>query len=309
MKALFIVIFLGCALLSNEGSSSSDINKINAATINTLLIFTSQEGLNSGLYHFTNTEIDVDMQIYHLPFTYDFKSTSNINYFLVGNVGYSRTYLAGNVNENSGIGILTYLNHIQTYTAGIGGGVRYKLHKDFKVSGGVEFIYSRSGASVKEPDGDIGDPIEDFFNSNYSDNISYKFFALGEYRPIFYEFKPYATLSYKLYETKSDFTFDEILSFSSQSSVVTLSLGVETPTLFEFDQNNFTAEFYVNANYLSGTVSDVVKVDKYHSFGGVVYFNTPDEPWWASRFFLELNRAKGDGLDGYNVGIGFTLDF
>jgi len=309
MRFLLIVTFFMFRLFANEVSSSTDVNKVNAATVNTLLIFTSQEGLNSGLYHFTNTAVDVDMQIYHLPFTYNFKNNSNINYFLVGNVGYSRTYLAGNVEENSGLGVLNYLNQIQTYTAGVGGGVRYALHDDFKISAGVELIYSRSGASVKKPDGELGDAIEDFFNSNYTNNISYKFFALGEYRTVFHEFKPYATLSYKLYETKSDFSFDEILSFTSESSIATLSLGVETPKLFEYDQNNFTGEFYVNANYLGGIVSDVVKVKKYHSFGGVAYFNTPAEPWWASRFFLELNKVKGEGLDGYNVGVGFTLDF
>ena len=309
MRVLLLTLILIINLFSEDVLPPGNIRKMNATTINTLLIFTSQDGLNSGLYHFTNTEVDVDMEIYHLPFVYNIKSDTDLNYFLVGNIGYSRTSLAGTAQKLDAPATLNYLNHIQTYTAGIGGGIRYEIYDDIKLSTGVELIYSRSGASVKDSDSDFENAIEDFFNANHSDNISYKFFALGEYRPIFYEYKPYLTLSYKLYETKSDFSVDEILSFSSESSVATLSIGVETPQFFKFNKNSFSAEFYLNANYLSGIVSDVIKVNKYHSFGGVAYYNTPKTPWWASRFFLELNKAKGDGLDGYNVGLGFTLDF
>ena len=46
------------------------------ANINTLLIFTSGEGLNSGLYHFSN--VGVDMEIYNLPFTYHIESDINL---------------------------------------------------------------------------------------------------------------------------------------------------------------------------------------------------------------------------------------
>ena len=167
MRVILVAILLVGYLFAKDVQNQDTINKINNATVNALLIFTSQEGLNSGLYHFTNTEVDVDMEIYHLPFTYHFKADENINYFLVGNVGYSRTYLAGEVQDLPNSSVLNYLNHIQTYTAGIGGGIRYEFKKDLFISGGVEIIYSRAGASVQKPNGEIGDTIEDFFNSNY----------------------------------------------------------------------------------------------------------------------------------------------
>ena len=154
-----------------------------------------------------------------------------------------------------------------------------------------------------------GDAIEDFFSQNYNDNLSYEFFANIEYRPTINEYKPYAILTYKMYETKSTFTFDSLTKFSSESSVTTLSLGCETPKLFEFDANSITLEGYYNANYLSGTVKDVVGFDTYSSLGGVVYYNTPDKPWWASRFFFEASTVSSSGLEGYNIGVGFTLDF
>jgi len=308
MRTFLVCVFLVLDLYASNIESTEDVNKLNAATINTLLIFTSQDGLSSGLYHFTNTAVDVDMQVYHLPFTYHFRSSEKLNYFLVGNVGYSRTYLTGKIQETPSNSVLNYLNHIQTYTAGLGGGVRYKFEEDLSLCGGIELIYSRAGASVKQPDGDVGNVIEDFFNSNYSDNLSYKVFVLGEYRPRFKGYKPYLTFGYKLYETKSSFAFEDVLSFSSQSSITTLSAGVETPQLFEYEQNYLSLEVYANTNYLTGIVSEVTNVSSYSSLGSVAYWNTPSEPWWASRFFLELSGVKGNGLNGYNIGLGFSID-
>jgi hypothetical protein len=297
------------SLYAVEALQSKKIEKVNAATINTLLIFTSQEGLNSGLYHFTNTAVDVDMKVYHLPFTYHFKSDNNVNYFIVGNVGYSQTYLVGDVQEVPDSSALDYNSHIQTFTAGLGGGARYKITNEFSISGGLEFIYSRAGLSVSLPKSEIGHNIEDFFNNNYSSNLSYKVFGLLEYRTLIKEFKPYVTLGYKLFETKSTVTFDELVKFDSQSNVTTLNLGVESPKLYSSGNNNITLEGYINTNYLGGTVKEVVNFSWYQSFGLVGYYNTPLKPDWASRFFVEVNTIRSGGLEGYNLGVGFTLDF
>ena len=49
------------------------------ADINALMVFTAQEGLNSGHYQFTNIDLQVD--IYHLPFTHHLDSNNeNINF-------------------------------------------------------------------------------------------------------------------------------------------------------------------------------------------------------------------------------------
>jgi len=308
MKYL-LSFFFSFSLYALEGLSTQEINKVNAATLNTLLIFTSQDGLNSGLYHFTNTPVDVDMEIYHLPFIYHLDSNGKFNYFIIGNIGYSKTYLVGDIKQLPSGSTLDYNSHIQTFTAGIGGGTRYKFSSELMLSGGVEFIYSRAGLSISLPNSNIGDTIENFFNNNYSSNLSYKFFVLGEYRPVIYDFKPYVTLGYKLFETKSTVTFDELLSFDSESSVATLNIGVETPSLLEYGRDTVTFEVYINTNYLNGTVEDVVNFSWYQNYGIVAYYNTPIQPTWASRFFLELSTAQSDGLEGYNIGVGFTVDF
>ena len=305
MKKLLLFGILFLQLLVADTREGNDIDKVNAATVNTLLIFTSQEGLNSGKYTFTNTPVDVNMDIYHLPLTYQLKTDTLLNYFIVGNVGYSRVYLGDIKEEVPPEYHLDKLNHIQTYTAGFGGGARYEILDKLYVSAGIEFIYSRAGVSVRDEEG----VAKDFFNKNYSDNISYKIFSLLEYRPIWYEFKPYATLGYKLFETKSDFSFDETFSFDSESSVTSLSLGAESPKLYSFGKQNITLEAYITAHYLSGIVREVVDFDLYRSIGAVIYYNTPAGPWWASRFFIEANTVDSNGLEGYNFGIGFTMDF
>ncbi|HIC12867.1 MAG TPA: hypothetical protein EYO75_05785 [Sulfurimonas sp.] len=250
------------------------------------------------------------MNVVHLPFVYNFESKTKLNYFVMGNVGYSKVSLSGSVEELPGGAVLNYLNIIQTYTGGFGGGVGYALSKNILISTGLEVIYSRSGASVIKPDNGVGDVIEDFFNKNYSDNISYKFFTSLEYRTTIKKFKPYVSLEYNIYETKSSFSFSDLTSFDSESSIVSINVGVETPRLLSYDKDNYlTLEAYVQGHKLFGVVKDVAKVDNYGSLGGVAYWNTSAEPWWASRFFFEANGVKGDGIYGYNVGLGFTLDF
>jgi len=288
-------------------NSSDDIAKnTHLANINALLIFTSQNGLNTGLFHFTN--IGVDMEIYNLPFEYQFKSDSNVNYFLVGNVGYSRVFVSKDIvlPPNSR---LTYDNHLQTYTAGLGMGVRYKLSDELRFLGGLELIYSRSGASVKKPDDDIGDAIEDFFNQNYNDNLSYKFFVETVYRPELESLNPYLKLGYKFYDTKSDFTFDEFTSLTSESSVLSASVGLESNELYRYNSNYLTLEGYLNLNYISGAVEKSVQFDTYSKIGEVAYWYIADDISWIKRFFAEVSSVNADGLDGYNIGVGFTIDY
>ncbi len=303
-----IVYLLFIYTLSLQSSTVENIStKAHIANINTLLIFTSQDSLSSGKYHFTN--IGIDMEVYNLPFTYHLDSDDKFNYFILGNVGYSKVNLSKGINIIPQ-GRLNYENHIRTYTAGLGAGLRYKLSDELHISGGLEFIYSRSGASVKKPDDGIGDAIEDFFNDNYNDNISYKFFVLGEYAPYLSKYyNPYINLSYKLYETKSSFSFDELSTFESQSSVTNFKIGAESSELYTFNTNYLTLEAYLNANYLSGSVSQTIELNHYASVGAVSYLYTPNSISWIKRYFLEVNSIRAEGLEGYNIGVGFTIDY
>lgn len=304
-----LFVFLYAVVISSlQAETVKEVaERAHIASINALLIFTSQNGLSTGRYDFTN--VGARMEVYKLPFRYHFESKKDaIDYFVVGNVGYSRVFLSEDIDIPPN-GRLSYENHIRTYTAGLGGGARYKATKDLHFSGGIELIYSRSGVSVETPDDDIGDAIEDFFNQDYTNNITYAFFAIAEYRLVINEFKPYAELGYSVYETSSKFSFEEILTFESQSSVSTLAIGVETPALFESNSNHLTLEAYVNGNYLTGAVVESVQFDTYYTLGLVAYWYTPVDFSWAKRFFFEISSIQSDGLDGYNIGAGFTVDF
>ena len=91
-----LLLILTTPILSAE-TVDEVAKKAHLASINTLLIFTSQDSLNSGLYHFT--KVGVDMHVYHLPFSYTLNpNDDSIEYFLVGNVGYSTVHLSKDIN-------------------------------------------------------------------------------------------------------------------------------------------------------------------------------------------------------------------
>ncbi len=307
MKVLFFLFAVFSSLYA-QSDEESIAQKAYQANINALMVFTSQEGLNSGHYRFTDAGFKMD--IYHLPFLYHFKSSyENINFFIMGNVGYSRTILDGTIAVPSQNEVLDYDNHLRTYTGGLGGGIRYQNENGINILAGLELIYSRTGISVRQPDDDIGDAIEDFFKNKFNDNLTYKVLTQIEYRKAYKGFEPYALLSYKLYETKADFSFDALTSFTTQASVTSFGLGAETPQLYTFNQMYLTLEAYLYGHYLGGDITDVVGFDTYSTVGAVAYWNTPENISWAERFFLELSTVNSSGLEGYNVGIGFTVDF
>jgi hypothetical protein len=66
-----LVFFYAASISGLHAETAKEIaEKAHLASINTLLIFTSQEGLSTGRYNFT--DVGVDMEIYKLPFTYHF---------------------------------------------------------------------------------------------------------------------------------------------------------------------------------------------------------------------------------------------
>jgi len=174
---------------------------------------------------------------------------------------------------------------------------------------GIELIYSRSGLNVHKPDNNIGDAIEDFFKGKYNDNLTYKFLVQLEHHKEMSGYKFSGKLSHKLYETKADFNFNALTSFTTQANVTSFGAGIETSELFSFHEMYLTLEGYLHGHYLWGDIVDVVGFDAYNTIGVVAYWYTEDKPDWAERFFVELSTVNSSGLEGYNLGIGFTLNF
>jgi hypothetical protein len=279
------------------------------ANINSLLIFTSESGLSSGYYRFTNSGFN--MRTYSLPFRYHYNNfDEKMNIFIDGGVAYSITRLdTKTVKKTAGGDIqLTHDNKLQTYTAGIGGGLRYKSENGICFLGSFGVIYSRVGTSVRPKD-DVGGAIEDFFDSNYNDNISYRLFIEANYEKYFNAYRLYSKAVFKSYETKADFNLDVLSGFKTQSDVSSIVLGTETPSFLKYEQNYISLEGYVKFNYLHGDIVDVVQFNRYLNMGVIAYWNTPETPSWANRFYTEISTVRAEGLEGHNIGVGFSIDY
>lgn len=304
---VWFIMFLWVNLLYAEETPEDVAQRAYLTNVNALMVFTSQEGLNSGRYRFGN--IGIKMDIYHLPFIYHLDAGGKtFNMFVMGNVGYS----SASVNESITISDypnLSHENQMSTYTGGVGFGIRYKTPYEIDLLTGIELIYSRSGINVYKPDNKIGAAVEKFFKGKYNDNLTYKFLAQLEHHKEINDYTLYGILSYKLYETKANFNFDALTSFTTQSGVTSLGAGIESPKLFTYGEMYLTLEGYIYGHYLSGDIVDVVDFETYSTVGTVFYWYTEDQPDWAERFFIELSTVKSNGLEGFNLGIGFTLDF
>lgn len=309
MKLLFLLFALLFALKASGEvlrSAEDAAKEAHLTNINALLIFTSQEGLNTGLFHFT--KVDVDMQIYNFPFIYHFDSQSDLNLFILGNAGYSRVYTSNEFAYLPGV-VLTRDSHLQTYTGGLGLGARYKLYDDVSVMGGSELIYSRSGVSFKNKDESITDPLEDFFGSRFNDNLSYKLFFEANYTPQLNYLKPYVKLGYNFFDTKSDMGLKNLTTFSTQSSLLSLLVGVTSDPFAKREYGHLVFEPYINRSYLHGDVVKSIKFHTYTKVGTTLYLYHQDSPAWIERYFLEVSTLNADGIEGYNIGLGFSIDY
>lgn len=284
------------------------------ATVNAAIVFTSQDGLSSGVYRFT--KIDTVMRMYNLPLSYHFDPLSeSTNLFMVLDMGYSDTRNDRAVDDNG-----TFLHHenrLQTYVGGIGGGLRYRAteHSDLLIGG--EVLYSRVGVTARVGDSLGGSDVVNFFSDDFNDNFSYKLFGEYDYHRKYRGYDIYTKLNYKLYKTLStlDFTdivdsiVDDIVSLDSQTTVASLVMGFETEPLYSYHEMSLTLEPYVKGNYIWGDLAKVAQIDSYVTVGTSVYWNTPEKSAYIYRYFIEPSISRGNGLEGLNLSLGFSLDF
>jgi len=311
MGRIAVAILLICRALWALDTAEEAAQKAYLANINALMVFTTKDGLNSGTYDFTRA--NATMYIIHLPLHYQFAPFApEWNAFMIGGVGYSETTMTRDINTTpaggSGEIQLTATNMLRTYTGGIGGGLRYRPGFGFELLGGLEAIYSRVGVSTRDKNG-AGDVVGDFFQDSYNDNISYRVFLSLEYRQEYKGFKPYATLTYDLYETKSAISIEQLSKFTTQTSVTSFSVGSETPPVARYDGMYLTLEGYLRGSYLGGDITGVTRFDGYGTVGGVGYWYVTETMNYIKRFFLEISTIQADGLRAYNIGLGFSLAY
>jgi len=315
MRKSLIFFSLACSLQAAPVLDDLPLEQYLAAA-NAVIVFTSQDGLSSGIYNFTNT--DTQMRMYNLPLQFHFDPISeHSNLFVITDMGYSDTRNSSeNVIDINGT-ILTGTNQLQSYVFGVGLGVRTYLTEHSAILFGGEFIYSRLGVSERVGDGLGEDDITGFFGDDIKHNYSYKIFAEYVYKREVREHKVMLKTNYKLYKTLNEFTVKEVvggvvtdvLSLKSQTSVASLMLSYETSPLAKYHDMSFTLEPFIKGNYVWGDLADVAQISGYGTLGLSAYWNTPEKTAYIYRYFIEPSVSKGDGLEGLNLSIGFSLDF
>ncbi|MEN8147909.1 MAG: hypothetical protein ABFR02_09880 [Campylobacterota bacterium] len=304
---LFFLFFSSVKAVTLEEQLDADVY---LATVNAAIVFTSQDGLSSGLYRFT--KIDTEMRMYNLPLTYHFDPLSEkTNLFMVIDMGYSDTRNDGAVDVN---GTFLHLdNRLQTYVGGIGAGVRYRVTEHSDLLFGGEVLYSRIGLSARLE----GSAVENFFANDFNENYSYKIFAEYAYHRNYRGYEIYTKLNYKLYKTLSKFDLTElaediigdITSLRSQTSVASLMMGFESDPLYHYGDMGLTFEPFIKGNYIWGDLAEVAHLSAYGTLGLSAYWNTPKKDAYVYRYFIEPSVSRGDGLEGLNLSLGFSLDF
>jgi len=318
---IWITLFLLFTSLKAATLDEQLAQDVYLATVNAAIVFTSQDGLSSGVYEFTN--IDTKMRMYNLPLTHHFKPLSEkSNLFMVFDFAYSDVrsddvVFNANPTADNNSTFLNLDNRLQTYVGGIGGGIRYRYTKHSDLLFGGELLYSRVGISIRERDGIDGSDVSNLFSNDFNDNFSYKLFAEYSYHRVVYGYKIYTRANYKLYKTLSTFKVSEILgdivkdiaSLSSQTSVASIIMGFESDPLYQYEDKSFTIEPFVKGNYIWGDLATVAKISGYATAGMSFYWNTPQKSAYIYRYFVEPSASYGYGLRGLNLSLGFSLDF
>ena len=310
MRRIFLVL-LACFVPMQAQEEEGAAKKATLANINAVVVFTSKDGLNSGYYDFTRA--NTTMAVLHLYDRYQFGTFSpHFNVFLAGGVGYSRTWMTNELPPATPAAAtdtgLTLSNMLQTYTGELGGGVRYVDDTGIEWSAGFNVIYSRVRFTNFNKT-HIGEIIGNFFDGNYNDNLTYRFYLLSEYVWHAEGFVPYIKLSYNLYETKSGFSVHELKAFTSQSGVLSLMLGTESPPLVRSGSEYLTLEGYLWGSWLGGDLSRVAGFDGYGTLGATAYWYMPKRWPFIRRFFADVSTIRADGLRGYNLGFGFSVAY
>lgn len=282
------------------------------AAINASIVFTSQDGLSSGRYNFTN--IDTNMRMYNLPLQYQFDNLSEkTNIFMLFDMGYSDTRSDRDVSTPGTV--LHVENRLQTYVGGIGAGLRYRPTDHSDLLFGGEVLYSRVGVTEPKVDGLDQSAVVNFFSDEFNENYSYKILTEYVYHHEINGHKINAKLNYKFYQTFLSFSgllgdaIQDIFSLKSQTSVASILFSYETNALYSYHDMSLTLEPTLKGNYIWGDLAEVGKINGFGTLGLALYWNTPKKKAYIYRYFIEPSVSKGYGLEGINLSLGFSMDF
>jgi len=311
MRMIMLILLLFVSLKAIQDLDDLEASQYLSLS-NAVVVFTSQDGLSSGVYRFTN--INTEMTMYNLPLQYHFEPlTDKTNVFMIIDMGYSNTHSNRDINISDKV--LNISNQLQSYVFGVGAGLRYKMTEHSELQVGGEFLYSRLGLFERE-DGGLDGSVSNLFDE-MRDTYSYKILAEYIYHREIKKHKIYTRFNYKLYKSFNEIkigdvvegVIDDVLSLRSQTSVASVTFSYESNPLYRYKEMSLTLEPYLKGNYIWGDMAEVAQINGYGTAGLSFYWNTPEKSAYIYRYFIEPSISKGYGIEGVNLGIGFSLDF
>ncbi len=296
-----LVLFLILSTLKASDINGSIVKDLTNANINAILVFNSNDTLSTGRFNFKN--INANMNFYGVPFIFQLDDFSdNVNIFFKGSAAYA------DMREDVSSGIVPDNAAIVSYFGSLGSGIRVHNSYGFSMLFGFELIYSRMKLDVIDYDGIDPGIIEKFFSS-FNENLTYKIGLNFMYEKKFKYVKPYASLSFYRYDTKSAFSFNDIFNFTNQSNSFKMRFGAESSPYFSYKKFDFTVEGYGEYDIISGSASQILNVNDFYLIGSTFYAYTSDYLFGISRIYLDFSKLKGSGVEGVNIGFGVTLHF
>ena len=304
LKKLTLLPLLSTLILS-QGHADL-INEAENAYIkgvNSILFFTSEDIISSGSYEFGSEDETLDTTFF--PMTYHFDSDSDFyNFYVNGSIGYSK-YKEKNIAVRNSLDEIK----IRTYALKMGGGVRMNILEDTDMMLGASYIYSRvnSDYKTKKPL-NSSDPVDraiDYvFNSNHDYNTFEAVTSLG-YHPTINEYEPYIRGDVRYFDTEID---DKYATINNTSATISkLKVGVITPEVVAISGLPLRLEFYASEVFIGGDMDDTLNTDNFFVAGTTFHLGTSTLVDWVSEVSFDVNIVRGDNLDGFNWGFGFSF--
>ena len=271
--------------------------------VNSILFFTSEDIISSGSYEFSSENETLDTHFF--PVTYHFDSDSDFyNFYVNGSIGYSKykeNYLEfrGSLDEIK----------IRTYALKLGGGVRMNILKDTDMMVGASYLYSKvnSDYHTSKPlsSSDPVDRAVDYVFNSDNDYNTFEFVTSLGYHPTINEYEPYIRGDIRYFDTEID---DVYATITNTTAVISkLKVGVITPEVTNIAGLPLKLEFYASEVFVGGDMDDAMELDNFFVAGTTFHLGTTSLNDWVSEVSFDVNIVRGDNLDGFNWGFGFSF--
>ena len=301
MTKLMLLPLLSTLILSTAQADQSYYAK----AVNSLLFFTSEDIISSGSYEFSNEDETLDTHFF--PLTYHFDSDSDFyNFYVNGSLGYSK-YKQKNIDLRN-INSMDEIK-IKTYALKLGGGVRMNILKDTDMMVGASYIYSKVSGDYRATQPlNLSDPVDravDYVFNSDSDYNTFEFVTSLGYQPTINEYEPYIRGDIRYFSTEID---DQYASITETNAVISkLKIGVITPEVTTISGLPLKLEFYASEVFIGGDMDDTMDIDNFFVAGTTFHLGTSTLVDWVSEVSFDLNIVRGDNLDGFNWGFGFSF--